>query len=228
MITNLIIEDVLNAYKEGLFPMAEERDSPEIRWYDPVLRGQLPIQTLHIPDRLRRTLLKEPYTIKVNSDFKKTITSCAKKTSNRPETWINETIIDLFHALHLAGHAHSLEAWDEEEMVGGLYGLSIGSAFFGESMFSTKKDASKICLVHLCARLWKSGFKILDTQFINGHLIQFGAYELSRKEYLRQLNKAVLKDSDFLLTQNKPFSEIELVKTYLKENKITSVNKKVK
>lgn len=215
-------QDILEAYRHGLFPMADNADHKSFYWYDPVLRGQLPIETLHIPKRLLRTLRAYPYDITVNHDFVQTIDLCAGKTPDRPETWINRPIRDLFITLHRTGHAHSIEAWDRENktLVGGLYGLAIGAAFFGESMFSRARDASKICLVHLCARLWHGGFTLLDTQFINEHLLQFGAYEIPRNIYLERLEKAVSGHADFLLTQ-KPatLSERELVRTYLTQRR---------
>lgn len=210
-------ENILEAYCCGLFPMADSREDNTFHWYDPVLRGQLSITGLHIPKRLRKTVLAAPYDIRIDTAFAATIDGCAEKANDRPETWINKPIRDLFIALHKAGYAHSVEAWHEEKLVGGLYGLAIGGAFFGESMFSRTRDASKICLVHLCARLWKGGFTLLDTQFINDHLLQFGAYEIPRNEYLEKLQKAVAQKADFLLQNGPTLSEQDLILSYLSE-----------
>lgn len=195
---HLSLEDVLTAYKSGLFPMAEDKDSPDFYWYDPLLRGQLPIQQLHVSKNLRKTALRGKYNLTINTDFKGVIDGCAAATTDRPETWINRGIRDLFVALHQAGHAHSIEARNKDgKLVGGLYGLAIGGAFMGESMFSRATDASKVALVGLCAQLSHQGFTVLDTQYINEHLRQFGAYEIPRAEYLHRLQKAVTQNTIF-------------------------------
>ncbi len=208
------LEDVVNAYKSGLFPMADSRESDDFYWYDPPLRGQLSIENLHVPERLRRTVLKFPYDIKIDTAFAQVIDGCAITAPDRPETWINKTIRDLFIALHEAGFAHSVEAWKEDRLVGGLYGIAIGGAFMGESMFSRARDASKIALVHLCARLREGGFIVLDTQYTNAHLEQFGVYEIPRDEYVQKLNKALKIKGDFVLSGR---SEAEVVHNYLAE-----------
>lgn len=195
-------ELVLSAYMRGLFPMADTADSREIYWYDPDMRGQLSISHLHVPRRLRKTVRQNPYDIGFNYDFSGVINGCAKAGPGRQETWINAGIREAFKALHRAGAAHSVEAWYKGKLVGGIYGLAIGGAFFGESMYSDKTDASKICLVHLCAHLKKQGFVLLDTQFINQHLKQFGVYELPRDEYLERLNKALKMDVSFISDQS--------------------------
>jgi len=196
-------ELILEAYKQGLFPMAYNAESPYIHWICPEERGQLSITDIHFPKRLIKTIRRGPYTIKINGDFSGVIAMCAETNAGRPETWINESIRDVFIQLHKAGHAHSVEAWrmgeDGEELVGGLYGLAIGGAFFGESMFSRATDASKICLAHLVARLWKGGFTVLDTQFVNDHLKQFGVYEVSHEQYKMQLDEAIEVSADFHL-----------------------------
>ncbi len=176
---------VLYAYANGMFPMADSRESDELYWYDPELRGQLSIPNLHVPRKLRQKVKKHPYDIRVNTAFRDVITLCAEPHEDRQETWINPKIIELYTVLHEQGFAHSVEAWDKEtdKLVGGLYGIALGAAFFGESMFSRADDASKIALVHLVARLWKQGFQILDTQFTNDHLKQFNVYEVPRVEY---------------------------------------------
>ncbi len=186
---------VLQAYRAGIFPMAAHRHDADIRWYDPPRRGLLPIAALHVPKRLRRTILKEhPYRIAFDTDFEGVIRNCA---DIRPETWINDEIIALYTALHHQGHAHSAEAWHGDQLVGGVYGIALGSAFFGESMFSSATDASKIALVYLVARLWRRGFELFDAQFINDHLLQFGVYEIPRAEYHRHLKQALSKKADF-------------------------------
>lgn len=217
MDTNFTLADVITAYQCGLFPMAESRESDVYYWYDPPQRGQLPIADLHIPDRLRRTVLKFPYEVKIDTAFEQVIDGCAAAAKNRPETWINRGIRDLFIGLHKAGYAHSLEAWHEGKLAGGLYGMALGGAFMGESMFSCRRDASKIALVHLCARLWQGGFTVLDTQFTNPHLTQFGVYELPREEYLNRLRAALGLKADFRLAG---INEQTLIENYLAQNRI--------
>ncbi|MGH1378601.1 MAG: leucyl/phenylalanyl-tRNA--protein transferase [Alphaproteobacteria bacterium] len=183
---------LLSAYSQGAFPMASDVDDPEIGWYCPELRGQLSIPNMHIPRRLRKNVRQmkiggRPYGIRINSNFPKVVKSCAAITSSRSETWINSKILDAYCELHKKGHAHSVECWQDDSLVGGLYGVSIGGAFFGESMFSIARDASKVSLVHLVAHLSYSGFRILDTQFTNDHLEQFGVFEVPHEEYMRSL-----------------------------------------
>tara|TARA_R110002124_G_scaffold255215_3_gene420905 strand:+ start:125 stop:883 length:759 start_codon:yes stop_codon:yes gene_type:complete len=192
-------ELLLYAYTEGLFPMAEGAESSKIYWFDPEMRGQLSISGLHVPKRLQKTIRHYPYDIRVNTDFAAVIKSCGVSGRYRPESWINKTIIDLYTQLHDLGFAHSVEAWDREteELVGGVYGVALGGAFFGESMFHRATDASKIALVHLTARLWRQGYQIFDTQFVNEHLEQFGVYELPRAEYKAQLAEALNKPCVF-------------------------------
>lgn len=214
-------ELLIEAYKQGLFPMAYSAGSPYVHWICPEERGQLPIEGLHIPRSLRKTILKNikrngPYYIKVDTSFEEVMRKCAAEKDDRPETWINEPIIKAYCELHARGHAHSVECWRDEVLVGGLYGVSIGGAFFGESMFSEARDASKIALVHLCARLWKGGYSVLDTQFVNDHLKQFGVYEISHGEYIEQLRKAAGQSTDFKL---KGYDEGALVKDYLNAHK---------
>jgi len=188
-------ELILNAYAQGVFPMADDRHAQEVYWYEPEMRGQLSIEGLHVPRRLRKTIRKNPYNIRFDSDFIAVIQGCANV---RHETWINDEIKDVFIELHEMGYAHSVEAWLENTCVGGLYGLALGGAFFGESMFSTKTDASKICLVHLAAHLKQQGFEILDTQFINDHLKQFGVFEEPQESYLEKLKPTIHKPISFV------------------------------
>ncbi len=201
--TALTPEIVLQAYRAGIFPMAPDRESSEIHWYDPDSRGILPIAGLHVSKKLRRTLKRQPYRITFDRAFGAVMRGCADA---RPDTWINEDIIALYTALHEQGFAHSVEAWQDGQLVGGLYGIALGAAFFGESMFSAATDASKIALVYLAARLWRQGFELLDTQFTNAHLEQFGVYEIPRDEYHRRLKAALKKDISFNGDQSPPGS----------------------
>jgi leucyl/phenylalanyl-tRNA--protein transferase len=198
---------LLQAYRAGIFPMAPDRDSPEIHWYDPDPRGVMPIAELHVPKKLQRTIKQRPYQITFDKAFEGVMRGCADV---RPDTWINDDIIRLYTALHTQGYAHSVEAWQNEKLVGGVYGIAIGGAFFGESMFSTATDASKISLVYLVARLWKQGFALLDTQFTNDHLKQFGVYEIPRKEYHDRLKKALVKKTSFkaLSEEDEGFADV--------------------
>ena len=184
-------ELVLRAYRQGLFPMAETRRSDRLYWLDPEWRGVLPLDRFHLPRRLRRTVLSDVLTVSVDEDFAATILRCAAPAPGRQETWINPEILHLFTALHRMGHAHSVECRRDGLLVGGLYGVAIGGVFFGESMFSTCRDASKVALVHLVARLRLGSFRLLDTQFLTDHLAQFGAEEISRDEYRQALAAAV-------------------------------------
>ncbi|WP_064709089.1 leucyl/phenylalanyl-tRNA--protein transferase [Rhizobium bangladeshense] len=174
---------LLRAYSIGLFPMAESADDPEIFWVEPELRGVLPLDDFHISKSLAKTVRRKPFEIRFDHAFDGVIAACAEETSGRPSTWINQTIKSLYTALFEIGHAHTVEAWDGEELVGGLYGVSLGSAFFGESMFSRRTDASKICLVHLVERLRERGFTLLDTQFTTEHLKTFGAIDVPKADY---------------------------------------------
>lgn len=190
MEVKLTPEIILQAYRAGIFPMSPHRDSKDIHWYDPPLRGIMPIAKMHVAKKLQRTIKKHPYKITFDTAFESVMRGCADV---RPDTWINDDIINLYTALHKQGYAHSAEAWQEGKLVGGVYGLAIGGAFFGESMFSIATDASKIALVYLVARLWKQGFELFDTQFTNEHIKQFGVYEIPRDEYHRRLRKALTK-----------------------------------
>lgn len=189
-------EILLRAYSIGLFPMAESADDPEIFWVEPDLRGILPLDDFHVSKSLAKTIRQKPFEIRFDHDFDAVIAACGAETAGRPSTWINQTIKSLYSTLHAMGHAHSVEAWDGDELVGGLYGVSLGAAFFGESMFSRKTDASKICLVHLVERLRAKGFKLLDTQFTTEHLKTFGAIDVPKDEYEHMLSAAM--DSDHL------------------------------
>ncbi len=206
-------EILLTAYSQGLFPMAHSAHAGYVEWVCPERRGQLSIPNLHIPKSLKKAIKRGGYAIKINTAFKDVIEACAEATSDRPDTWINSQIIDAYCALHKKGHAHSVEYWQGHELLGGLYGISIGGAFFGESMFSRTTNASKIALIHLAARLNQAGYEILDTQFTNDHLEQFGVYELNHKDYIKALEPALRKICVF---DFKNPTEQEMLKAYLK------------
>jgi leucyl/phenylalanyl-tRNA--protein transferase len=195
-------ELVLRAYRAGLFPMAEDRESEVLHWLDPPRRGILPLQGFHVPRRLMKSVRGGLYQVSVDTDFAATLQGCAAPLPGREQTWINPQIERLFTDLHVAGYAHSVECWAGEAgqrvLVGGLYGVALGAAFFGESMFSTARDASKIALVHLVARLRLGGFHLLDTQFVTAHLAQFGAFEVPRARYKAMLAEAVGTPARFI------------------------------
>jgi len=182
---------LLRAYAMGIFPMARSRDDPRLYWIDPDQRGILPLDAFHVPNSLRKVLKRAPFDLRLDTAFEAVMRGCAEPTGDRPDTWINEEIIHLFVELHRLGMAHSVEAWVGESLVGGLYGLGLGAAFFGESMFSRAPEASKVALVHLVARLKVSGYQLLDTQFVTDHLARFGAVEIPRHDYMRRLARAL-------------------------------------
>jgi leucyl/phenylalanyl-tRNA---protein transferase len=182
---------LLQAYAAGIFPMAEAADDPEVFWVDPTRRGIIPLDAFHVPRRLKRTLRHKVFEVRCDAAFAAVMHGCAAASETRPSTWINDEIIRLYSALFARGAAHSVECWRGGELVGGLYGVSLGAAFFGESMFSRATDASKIALVHLVARLRVGGYRLLDTQFLTPHLLQFGAIEISRARYHRLLAEAL-------------------------------------
>lgn len=188
-------EILLSAYAQGLFPMAERRTDPVLYWVSPERRGVIPLDNFHVPKRLARTIRSGKFDVTSDRAFSQVIESCAAAAAGREQTWINEEILRLYKALHATGHAHSLECWREGELAGGLYGVALGSAFFGESMFSKVRDASKVALVHLAGALKKGGFTLLDTQFLTPHLASFGAYEISREEYLLRLHQALAQEA---------------------------------
>lgn len=188
------VDTLLEAYASGWFPMAVAPG--EIRWYSPDPRGIIPLDTFHVPARLARTLRKRAFEIRVDSAFREVIEACA----TRPDAdgnWIDAEITDSYCALHARGFAHSVEAWHDGRLAGGLYGVALGGAFFGESMFHRETDASKAALVALVARLRARSFALLDTQWVTDHLLQFGAVEISRRRYLRRLDEALRRDSRF-------------------------------
>ncbi len=183
---------LLRAYRMGLFPMAQSRDDPDIFWLNPEARGVLPLDGFHLSRSLRRTLRKTSFAASLNRDFEGVVSACA----DREETWINPTIFRLYRELHDWGYAHSLEIWDGEALVGGVYGVAIGQAFFGESMFSRRRDASKIALAWLVAHLSACGFRLFDTQFLTDHLASLGGQEIPRAAYLARLQRALAGHAD--------------------------------
>lgn len=190
-------EVLLKAYACGIFPMAESADDPALYWIEPQARGVLPLDRVHVPKRLARTIRAQHFEMRVDTDFHGVIGGCAASRPGRRSTWINGRIRHLYGALFERGHCHTVEAWRDGRLVGGLYGVELGGAFFGESMFSTETDASKIALVYLVARLVRGGFSLLDTQFVTDHLRQFGTIELGKSEFHRALETALRQDVDF-------------------------------
>jgi leucyl/phenylalanyl-tRNA--protein transferase len=199
----LLTPDILlRGYASGIFPMAEDANATEIRWFDPPVRALIPLDLFHAPKRLCRTVRQKPYTIKLNTAFDDVMHACAEPAPGRVTTWINGEILRLYSVLHQRGSAHSIEAWEDDKLVGGLYGVSLGGAFFGESMFSRAVDASKISLVYLVALLRYCGYVLLDTQFQTMHLAQFGTYETTRANYHHLLNGALKKEAKIQLPPN--------------------------
>ncbi|HSM58881.1 MAG TPA: leucyl/phenylalanyl-tRNA--protein transferase [Candidatus Sulfomarinibacteraceae bacterium] len=186
---------LLYAYSQGIFPMAGEDGA--ILWYDPDPRAILPLKEFRVPRRLARTVRQEPYEVRVNTALSDVITYCAAPSPGREQTWINPALIEAYTELHRLGFAHSVEAWQDGQLVGGLYGVALNSLFAGESMFSRERDASKVALVHLVRRLRQRGFLLLDIQFLTDHLAQFGAIEIPRSQYKTRLQQAMLKPNRF-------------------------------
>ena len=185
---------ILNAYSRGIFPMAESREDDEIFWLDPKRRGVIPLDQFHISRSLRKTLLREPYDIRVNTAFNEVVMGCAE----REETWINAQIRDIYRELFEIGHAHCIEVWEGDDLVGGIYGVSLRTAFFGESMFSRRRDTSKIAMAYLVSRLKAGGFTLFDTQFLTDHLASMGGQEIAREVYHVQLRAALSGAANFL------------------------------
>ena len=188
---------LLKAYACGIFPMAESATDPGLFWVEPEQRGVLPLDGFHVPQSLQKFMRKRPFEITVDRDFSAVIDACAASTDDRPKTWINGRIRRLYTELHHIGHCHSVECWRDGELVGGLYGVRLGGAFFGESMFSRATNASKVALVHLVDRLRAGGFVLLDTQFTTEHLKRFGAIDVPKRRYAGLLEDAVMRDADF-------------------------------
>jgi leucyl/phenylalanyl-tRNA---protein transferase len=204
-------EVLLRAYACGIFPMAESADDPTLFWVEPEMRGVIPLDAFRVSSRLARTVRSDSFTVTVNTAFKAVIAGCAAPQEGREDTWINKRIRDLYCGLHTLGHGHSVEAWQGGDLVGGLYGVSLGRAFFGESMFHRVRDASKVALVHLVARLIAGGFQLLDTQYVTEHLKSFGAIEIPRRRYTTLLDRALKGEpADFSrLTIDRPTSGAE-------------------
>jgi len=190
-------DTLLCAYSVGIFPMANDRHDREIFWVEPRRRGVLPLDAFHVPKSLKKVLRQRRFEHSVDRDFEAVIRACAEPTPARPRTWLNDELIEAYCDLHAAGHAHSVESWEGDRLVGGLYGVSMGAAFFGESMFSRTRDASKVALVHLVERLKAGGFVLLDSQFMTDHLRQFGGIEIDRGLYRRLLRQALLANARF-------------------------------
>ncbi len=182
---------LLQAYASGVFPMAESATDPEVFWVRPQSRGVVPLDAFHMPKSLRKTIRRALFEVRINIDFAGVIDACAEQREVRPSTWINAPIREAYVELHRIGHSHSVEAWRDGTMVGGLYGVTMGAAFFGESMFSNETDASKVCLAHLVERLRERGFLLLDTQFTTEHLKRFGAIDVPRRKYEKMLAEAL-------------------------------------
>ncbi|MBN8182727.1 leucyl/phenylalanyl-tRNA--protein transferase [Roseibium aggregatum] len=188
---------LLKAYACGLFPMAESADDPGLFWLEPERRGILPLNNFHLPRRLRRTIRNDVFEVRVSTDFQGVIDGCAEPMPGRQKTWINREIRRLYGELFDMGYCHTIEAWQDGELVGGLYGVSLNGAFFGESMFTFRTDASKVCLAHLVARLIVGGYSLLDTQFVTEHLSKFGTEEVPQAAYNELLSEALKLETDF-------------------------------
>ena len=200
-------ELLLRAYACGIFPMAESVDDPTLFWVEPEMRGVIPLQGFRVSSRLARTVKSDSFAVTVDTAFKAVIDGCAAPQPGRDNTWINRRIRELYIALHELGHCHSVEVWQGDDLAGGLYGVRLGRAFFGESMFHVARDASKVALVHLVARLIAGGFLLLDTQFVTAHLSTFGAIEVPRRRYRTLLDDALKGHADFaVLPLDRPVS----------------------
>jgi len=205
--------ELLKAYTLGYFPMAESRNDKNLVFIDPECRALIPIEKFHVSKSLFRLVNKRPFTITMNQAFSSVIHKCA--TINRDDTWINLEIEKLFITLNEMKYAHSIECWDNHKLVGGIYGLAIGGVFFAESMFSSVPNGSKVALLNLVARLWKTGFKILDVQFLNDHLIQFGAYEVEKVSFKKDLKSVVNMKNTFYSSPSKDEDFFEILSTFL-------------
>lgn len=204
------LDDLIQCYRTGIFPMSDARDDEYLFLVDPPMRGILPLDSFHVPARLARSVRKDAFDVRIDTAFSDVIDLCAEAAYNRTSTWISHAIQDLYQALFARGLAHSVEVWDGERLVGGLYGVAIGGAFFGESMVSRARDASKIALVHLVARLRAGGFTLLDCQFQTDHLRQFGVTEITKQDYLARLAEAVDLKADFYVLPRTTHGRIAL------------------
>jgi leucyl/phenylalanyl-tRNA--protein transferase len=200
-------EVLLKAYACGIFPMAESADDPALYWIEPDMRGIIPLEGFHVPARLARTVRSTRFTVWVDRDFDAVVDGCTEAKDDRARTWINARIRKIYRSLFEHGHCHSIEVYDGDHLMGGLYGVSLGGAFFGESMFHRARDASKIALVHLVARLRAGGYRLLDTQYVTEHLKTFGAVEVAKRRYHKMLEDAIAGDGDFAaLALDRPVS----------------------
>lgn len=205
-------EILLKAYAAGIFPMAEDADDPSLFWVEPRERGIIPLETFHVPKRLARTVRSDEFEVRVDQDFDAVIAGCAAPAIDREKTWINRRIRDLYGQLFDAGFCHTVEVYRDNRLVGGLYGVRLKGAFFGESMFHSERDASKVALVHLVARLKRGGFTLLDTQFVTPHLAQFGAIEVSRRSYKQMLRSALEYEGNwYVWPKDRPVSGEEVL-----------------
>ena len=195
--TSITPQVLLQAYAAGIFPMAESAHDPALYWVEPDERGVIPLIGFHVSRSLAKRVKQHSFEVRIDTSFNQVIAACAAKSETRKDTWINKRIITLYSQLHKMGCAHSVEAWQNGELVGGLYGIRIGAAFFGESMFSRATDASKVALVHLIARLKFGGFRLLDAQFVNPHLLQFGTKAVKKADYHKLLEPALEQDANF-------------------------------
>jgi leucyl/phenylalanyl-tRNA--protein transferase len=210
-------EVLLKADACGIFPMAESADDPALYWIEPEKRGIIPIDRFHIPARLARTVRSDRFMVTVDRDFDGVIDGCAESLPDRPRTWINDRIRALYRKLYERRHCHSIEVYEGDDLVGGLYGVTLGRAYFGESMFHRTRDASKVALVHLVARLKAGGFRLLDTQFVTDHLRTFGAVEMPRRQYHKLLEAALVGESDFLALGKQPVSGAQALAQFARE-----------
>jgi leucyl/phenylalanyl-tRNA--protein transferase len=199
---------LLSAYASGLFPMANDRHDPAIHWIEPRRRGVVPLDGFHLPRSLRKTIRSRRYEIRFDRTFGEVIRACAEPRPERPRTWLNDQLIELYCSLHQMGHAHSVEGWLDGRLAGGLYGVSLGGAFFGESMFTRERDASKVALVALVQRLRRAGYLLLDTQFVTDHLRRFGAIEITRDRYRQLLRRALRHRASFYGDEERPLSSL--------------------
>ena len=205
-------EVLLRAYACGIFPMSESADDPSLFWVEPEFRGVIPLDGFRLASRLARTVRGDRFAVTVDTAFNRIVSECAAPAPDREDTWINRRIRELYGALHQMGHAHSVEVWHDGDLAGGLYGVSLGGAFFGESMFHRARDASKVALVHLVARLVAGGYILLDTQYVTDHLLTFGAVEVPRQRYRRMLDAAVQGHGNFgALPTDRPLSGAEVL-----------------
>ena len=197
MSARLATEQIIACYRRGVFPMADDKDDPRLFLVDPDLRGVIPLDAFHVSKSLRKFVLRTSLRVTIDTAFSLVVEKCAETTEQRAQTWINTPILNIYSALHKEGKAHSVECWDGENLMGGLYGVSLGAAFFGESMFSRQTNASKLALVHLVARLKAGGYQLLDTQFKTEHLAHFGCQEVPRDEFHVLLKKALAQEGRY-------------------------------